>query len=854
MGESVPVYTHGGGGDVQTHIQGNHEREKAVSAAVEMVVASARLGVVTLCASVAHIIRDKIRLEQQVVELEKKLEAFESRGINRVSGVTCHSATHGESLPESPSSLRCGSAPPSFLTIPPRKLSGNDSQIVKEVCQNCESGGSQFYCSACQQRQTDNHDSSQNITPLRKSDFTCGFAQRHTHASTRSLNLSRAPSASRFMRRKYSTISLRRIHRTGLSSKGSSSGTLSQSSSSSTGSQEWADDSSRRGSNSSRSCVVTVAEVYSPPSPPPLPTTESAAVKLLAKKLASVMQEENWDSWPSLGCPSNSDPLQGYSAHPDTPSTSSPTTFAQDDLCAPYPLEGCECVVCTRMSSDLASPMYSLTTSEGPLLPRGSMVLVRGDMVGTVIYIGHRRHPFPNKGMQYLSPTSSPTQASSVLWNGGVVMDDVGNSADVASSPLGVTIALWSPDQGELFVPLRDVVCQLDEEVDTERGEGTHSPSLVDCSNACPSSMQFIQVSGDDDDHHNQRGEFQQRDVIENAQHDNPEHATSSAMMFSFQENVPVYPVESHHIDLPMSSDYKEKPKSVSEIAKASKDNKIYGLVPVYNPSVVQRLRQTCGLDQDTEDMCKNNTENYIDQSTYYKVASNKNLLQSSENELLKIKNIESPFCVDLYPDNRKIEQRSSDTEPEVSIYDTSDSAISLTFTRQTQNHDEICCVETSTQPPTSHAETDVESLHFGDTWDSGCCMNRGRCGSLSSEQLSDLECENTKLKSPWAQSLNDAFDSVWNKYPSGPDSCNSNRYTKFDSEYQSRYSSLTSALSHRSSRRPVKDKFSQSTIDMSSEELSLKDFNNKFHQPPCDQKTPPQLCISSCLMDDSEV
>lgn len=78
------------------------------------------------------------------------------------------------------------------------------------------------------------------------------------------------------------------------------------------------------------------------------------------------------------------------------------------------------------------------------------MVLVRGDMVGTVIYFGHRRHPLPNKGMQYLSPTSSYTQASTALYNSGALMDDAGSLADVTSSSLGVTIALWSPGKSVL--------------------------------------------------------------------------------------------------------------------------------------------------------------------------------------------------------------------------------------------------------------------------------------------------------------------------------------------------------------------------------------------------------------------
>lgn len=59
-------------------------------------------------------------------------------------------------------------------------------------------------------------------------------------------------------------------------------------------------------------------------------SSESAAVKLLAKKLASVMQEENWDNWPSLSSSTNSDPPQGCSTHPGTPIMSSPTTVVHD--------------------------------------------------------------------------------------------------------------------------------------------------------------------------------------------------------------------------------------------------------------------------------------------------------------------------------------------------------------------------------------------------------------------------------------------------------------------------------------------------------------------------------------------
>lgn len=390
-----------------------------------------------------------------------------------------------------------------------------------------------------------------------------------------------------------------------------------------------------------------------------------------------------------------------------------------------------------------------------------------------------------------------------------------------------------------MFVPLRDVVCQLDEEAITERGEGAHSPILADCCDACP--RQCIQAS-DDYCYPDHKGELQHRDMIsENPQHDDLHHANSLAMINSCQESVPVYPIESHHIDLPMSPGYIEKPKSNLESVRASSDDKPHDEGLVYNSSLVQRLGQTCDLDRDTDDECENNTEKYSGQISCSKVPfTNSKLLNKSENELAGLKNMEKPFCVDFYSDK----QRSSDTEPEVSVYDTSDSAISLNFIKQPQSHDEICCVETCAHRPTSLAETDVESLHFGDTWDSGCCMKRDRCGSFSSEQFSDLESENTKLKSPWAQSLNDAFDSVWNEHPSDQDSYNSYRYKGFDSDYPCRHCCLTPALSD-SSSRPIKDNCSSPTMDsgVSSVELSLQDYS-KFHQPPSDWNIPPQLCI----------
>lgn len=107
------------------------------------------------------------------------------------------------------------------------------------------------------------------------------------------------------------------------------------------------------------------------------------------------------------------------------------------------------------------------------------------------------------------------------------------------------------------------------------------------------------------------------------------------------------------------------------------------------------------------------------------------------------------------------------------SLYDTADSAISLTFMKRYKE-------SLGSTEPSSMSDTDRDSPHFGDTWDSGCSVGRGRCKSDSSGQFSDVDSESSRFGSPWVKNLRDALDSVWARQQ------NSNYNRNYDSRNKS--------------------------------------------------------------------
>lgn len=91
--------------------------------------------------------------------------------------------------------------------------------------------------------------------------------------------------------------------------------------------------------------------------------------------------------------------------------------------------------------------------SEGSLLPRGSRVLVQGDQIGTVIYLGHRKHPLRNSGINrhHLQASATTSINQTVIAEASDdsaknIVDEIYGTLDVSTvSPLGVTITLWPP-------------------------------------------------------------------------------------------------------------------------------------------------------------------------------------------------------------------------------------------------------------------------------------------------------------------------------------------------------------------------------------------------------------------------
>lgn len=92
---------------------------------------------------------------------------------------------------------------------------------------------------------------------------------------------------------------------------------------------------------------------------------------------------------------------------------------------------------------------------EGSLLPRGSSVLVQGNHLGTVVYVGHSRH-LPRKPSLTQHYHSAPITSANNGTNEPTLKLDTqhhpptasSNTTNYVNSPLGVTITLWPP--GEL--------------------------------------------------------------------------------------------------------------------------------------------------------------------------------------------------------------------------------------------------------------------------------------------------------------------------------------------------------------------------------------------------------------------
>ncbi|XP_076042352.1 uncharacterized protein LOC143026201 isoform X3 [Oratosquilla oratoria] len=96
---------------------------------------------------------------------------------------------------------------------------------------------------------------------------------------------------------------------------------------------------------------------------------------------------------------------------------------------APYPLAGCQCPICQQLNKD---QVFVMTAEGEEILKEGSIVLIEGNHIAVVQYMGH--------------------DSVSISRNQEVPL----------SGLVGVHVELWPPDNRKLFIPLDDIICQLE--------------------------------------------------------------------------------------------------------------------------------------------------------------------------------------------------------------------------------------------------------------------------------------------------------------------------------------------------------------------------------------------------------
>lgn len=175
------------------------------------------------------------RLQERVAELEEQVTSLENSSSATISVTDCSTSqsqtTDSRSLHESPLSQRCGSAPPAFITSA-LKHAKNDSQTIVGECPGDSSrcAGGESKLGSIHQRGTVESRTSSVSMPETNSNFIPknhfelpvrkeAFHRGQSYASTRSLNIGGHLSSGNFVRRKYSTISLRRVRRRSTASK-----------------------------------------------------------------------------------------------------------------------------------------------------------------------------------------------------------------------------------------------------------------------------------------------------------------------------------------------------------------------------------------------------------------------------------------------------------------------------------------------------------------------------------------------------------------------------------------------------------------------------------------------------------
>lgn len=184
--------------------------------------------------SIFHVLLTRFRLQQRVAELEEQVTSLENSSSATISVTDCSTSqsqtTDTRSLHESPLSQRCGSAPPAFITSALKYAKNDNQNIVGSCSVDSSRCTEESKLGGIHQRGTGESRTSSVSMPetnsnfIRKNHFETSerkeaFHRGQSYASTRSLNIGGHLSSGNFVRRKYSTISLRRVRRRSTASK-----------------------------------------------------------------------------------------------------------------------------------------------------------------------------------------------------------------------------------------------------------------------------------------------------------------------------------------------------------------------------------------------------------------------------------------------------------------------------------------------------------------------------------------------------------------------------------------------------------------------------------------------------------
>ncbi|KAK8384470.1 hypothetical protein O3P69_009345 [Scylla paramamosain] len=412
-------------------------------------------------------------------------------------------------------------------------------------------------------------------------------------------------------------------------------------------------------------------------------------------------------------------------------------------LCAPHPLAGCQCVLCLQLSTDSDTVPYEIVTDEGSLLPRGSAVLVRGRRVGTVVYFGHRKHQARGSDGPAAPLLPPPAPGTHDL-----PADECARSL---ACPLGVTVQLWPPDEGEVFVPLNDVICQLDEGGDSSSGGVEEAPTLREGDDTHSNNSSSRRDSEDMNSHtadldHTLTDTHTSQDIgrlIQDTWAEEEVHSVTKDPRHT-REHLSISVAEAGHRT--------QGTVDKDGYGECGEDMGHHGGRHFSSVSDTSSTCESLG-SRGMEDVSRGPAGYHGSRS---EALPRRSKVTGSDQRCLECEGDIESRVGDLHrhPSQGPIRYHGSQSE-------------ALPRRMKVTGSDQRC-LECEDDLESQYSECDKGKLQFGDTWDSGCYMSLGRHSSECSEQFSDPESEYGSTGHPWGSSLEEALNSVWQKHKHG--------------------------------------------------------------------------------------